>query len=91
MLSRAHIIVSGKVQGVCYRGSTVEKAYEIGVFGWVKNNRDKTVEISVEGDMEKLKQLIEWCKMGPPSARVENISVDWKDYKGEFKLFETRY
>ena len=69
------ITVTGKVQGVFYRQSTREKAIELGLTGKVRNLKDGGVNIIVTGEKEKLDQLIEWCKKGPPRAEVAGMEV----------------
>jgi len=88
---RAHIFISGKVQGVFFRATTRDKANELGVKGWVRNLRDGRVEAVFEGDEDAVKKLIEWCHVGPPSARVEKVEVKYGDYRGEFDTFFIRY
>lgn len=88
---RAHIFVSGRVQGVFFRSHTRQKAEEFGVSGWVKNLPDGRVEAVFEGEKEKVEQMIEWAKRGPSVARVNNVDVEWQEYKGEFENFEIRY
>lgn len=86
-LVRAHLIVEGVVQGVFFRASAAEVAKRHGVCGWVKNNPDGTVEAVIEGDEEKVKQVIGWCRIGPPRARVDRVEVRWEEYKNEFDDF----
>ena len=69
------IIVSGKVQGVFYRASTHQKANELGLKGFVRNEPNGDVYIEDEGDDSVLQNFISWCKEGPPRARVQNVSV----------------
>ena len=69
------IRVSGRVQGVFYRQTTREKAGELGLKGKVMNLDDGKVRVIVTGEEEKLLQLVEWCKKGPPKAMVTNIQV----------------
>jgi acylphosphatase len=76
MLKTVSIIVAGKVQGVYYRHSTKEKARELNITGEVRNMDDDTVSIIATGTTEQLDQLIEWCKQGPPRARVITVAVD---------------
>ena len=76
-----HMTVSGKVQGVWYRGWTVETATELGLNGWVRNRRDKTVEVLAHGPAEQVYQLIEKCWTGSPQARVDNVEVMEVDEK----------
>lgn len=88
---RVHIFVSGQVQGVCFRGDTQQIARELGITGWVKNLPDRKVEIIAEGEKEKVKQMVDWVKQGPPAAQVNNIDIEWQEYKGEFKDFYIFY
>lgn len=67
------IIVSGKVQGVYYRQSTSEKARELGLTGYVQNRGDHTVFILATGSTDQLEALLNWCRVGPPRARVESV------------------
>ncbi|ACX52884.1 acylphosphatase [Ammonifex degensii KC4] len=87
---RAHVIVHGKVQGVYFRASTLEKAREEGVTGWVRNRPDGTVEAVFEGEEERVKRMIAWCHQGPPWAEVERVEVNWEDWRGEFTDFTIR-
>jgi acylphosphatase len=75
--------VSGKVQGVFFRVSTQRKAEELGVKGWVKNEKDGTVVIEAEAQQETLSTFIEWCNQGPQGARVDNVEVS----DGEIKNY----
>ena len=89
--TRAHLIVSGRVQGLCFRAETQKAAAIFGVYGWIRNKRDGTVEVVVEGEKKDVISLINWCKTGPPIARVEKVDVTWQDYQGEFGGFGIRY
>jgi acylphosphatase len=88
---RAHVYVSGRVQGVFFRSETEEEALRRGVTGWVRNTPDGRVEAVFEGEKQKVDELIEFCRHGPPGARVGNVEVTWESYKGEFSGFRTRY
>ncbi len=90
-LARVHIYVSGRVQGVFYRSNTRRKALELGITGWVRNLPDGRVEIVAEGEREKLLSLIEWCRRGPPLARVEDLEVIWEKPRGEFESFTIKW
>lgn len=81
MLKTVSIIVTGKVQGVFYRQSTKEKATALDIKGEVKNLQDETVCIIASGTAEQLKQLIEWCRQGPPRAKVTNVLVEEMNLK----------
>ena len=73
----AHIIVHGKVHGVCFRASTQIKALELNLTGWVRNLPSGTVEVHAEGSRDSLDKLIKWCQKGPPSANVSRCDLDW--------------
>ncbi len=90
-MERVHIWVSGKVQGVWYRATTVEKARELGLRGWVRNLPDGRVEIVAEGPRGALEKLIAWCHEGPPLAVVDEVKVIWEPYTGEFLNFSIAY
>ena len=91
MKARAHIFVSGRVQGVFFRDHTQRWASSLHLTGWVRNIRDGRVETLVEGDKEKIEDLVSKLREGPPLARVENVDIDWEDYKGKFKDFRVAY
>lgn len=88
---RAHVFVSGRVQGVFFRSETRREAKKHGVTGWVRNLPDGRVEAVFEGDEEAVKKLIEFCKHGPPYAKVTRVEVLWENYTSEFSDFEIRY
>ncbi len=90
-IARVHIVIDGIVQGVFFRASTREKARELGLTGWVKNCFDGNVEAVFEGDRGKLEQILKWCKIGPPGAKVENIKSNWVAQTGEFDTFSIKY
>ncbi|CCW70992.1 unnamed protein product [Phytomonas sp. Hart1] len=75
-LSATHlrrILVSGKVQGVCYRKHTKKTATRLGITGWVRNQPDGSVEILGEGTVEQLNKLERWCQKGSPNAKVVKV------------------
>lgn len=67
------VVISGRVQGVWFRGWTVEAAQRKGVHGWVRNRRDGKVEALFIGEPEAVEAVIVACREGPPLARVEHI------------------
>jgi acylphosphatase/uncharacterized membrane protein YphA (DoxX/SURF4 family) len=73
---RQHLWVSGRVQGVWYRGACAEQARALGVSGWARNLPDGRVEVVVEGPPEAVGQLVEWCRLGPPAARVTGVQSE---------------
>ncbi|PIW26524.1 MAG: acylphosphatase [Rhodospirillales bacterium CG15_BIG_FIL_POST_REV_8_21_14_020_66_15] len=68
-----HVTISGRVQGVWFRGWTCEQARELGLTGWVRNRRDGTVEAVFRGDAVAVRQMVERCQEGPPAARVTDV------------------
>ncbi len=84
---RAHVWISGRVQGVFFRAHTKEVAEKLGLTGWVRNLPDGRVEAVFEGEEEAVKEAIEWCKRGPPLAKVERVEVRYEEPTGEFKDF----
>lgn len=85
--TRAHIIVSGRVQGVAFRHYTQKTADSHAVKGWVRNNPDRTVEAVFEGDEAEVRAVLDWCKQGPQMARVDSVKVVWEEATGEFREF----
>ena len=90
-MMRKHLVIKGRVQGVCFRDHTREKANELGLTGFVKNLASGDVEVVVEGEEDKINELIEFCKCGPSSARVDDVKILDEDYQGEFSGFEVRF
>lgn len=88
---RYHIIVSGLVQGVFFRARMRDKAQELGLTGWVRNLPDGSLEAVFEGEEERVEQIINWAKKGPPGAVVSHLEKIQEEYQGEFKNFEIRY
>ena len=72
-MTRRRVVVHGRVQGVFFRGSTVERAQEVGVHGWVRNRPDGTVEAVFEGSAAQVAEMVHYCREGPPWARVGRI------------------
>lgn len=89
--ARAHVIVTGMVQGVFFRSYTKEMARELDLTGWVKNRWDGSVEVVLEGDKNAIDKINDWFYKGPPSARVENVEVEWEEPTGEFDTFYVNY
>jgi acylphosphatase len=67
--------IHGRVQGVFYRGWSVATARALGLRGWVRNRRDGSVELLVQGEAEQVEAMIAHCRTGPPAARVERVEV----------------
>jgi len=88
--ARAHVFVSGRVQGVFFRYETRRKARRHGVTGWIRNMVNGRVEAIFEGEESDVKALVDFCSEGPPAAKVANVDVRWEAYAGEFQDFQTR-
>ncbi len=88
---RAHVFVSGRVQGVFFRSETQHEANRRNVSGWVRNLPDRRVEAVFEGEKDDVERLIEFCRRGPSGARVTGVQVRWERYTGEFRGFRARY
>ncbi len=88
---RAHVFISGMVQGVFFRQTTKRQAQIHGVTGWVRNLPDGRVEADFEGEEAAVKALVEFCKRGPRGAQITDFSVDWEVFKGEFAAFTIAY
>jgi acylphosphatase len=88
---RAHILVSGRVQGVFFRQSIQQKAQSFGAKGWVKNLPDGRVEAVFEGEENAIKMLVDFSRKGPKGALVTDFSLDWESFNGEFEDFEIAY
>ncbi len=84
---RMIVRISGEVQGVSYRYATWQQARSQGVTGWVRNLPDGAVEGCFEGEESAVASLVEWCRSGPPAARVEQVTVTRQEYAGEFQEF----
>jgi acylphosphatase len=80
---RAHLTVSGFVQGVSFRLATRERARSRGIAGWVRNRPDGAVEAVFEGPEEAVRSLVDWCRRGPAGAEVESVDVAWEEPQGE--------
>jgi acylphosphatase len=85
--TRAHVFIRGKVQGVYFRQNTKQVATKHRVTGWVCNLLDGRVEAVFEGDKIDVNKVIEWCNIGPPNSRVDDVDVRFEKYTGEFASF----
>ncbi|MFZ1679053.1 MAG: acylphosphatase [Saprospiraceae bacterium] len=81
------IHITGKVQGVWFRASAKDEALSLGLKGKVWNNEDQSVGAIAQGPDDKISVFIEWCKNGPPLAKVENVLVEVIQHKEELNSF----
>ena len=91
MNRRVHLIVVGRVQGVCFRDYTRSEARRLCLTGWVRNLPTGDVEILAEGPEEKLNDLVNWSRKGSPGSRVIDLSVEWEDSQQEFDSFRVAW
>ncbi|HEB01883.1 MAG TPA: acylphosphatase [Nitrospirae bacterium] len=89
--TQAHVIFSGRVQGVFFRSFTEETACGLGLKGWVRNLSEGSVEAVFEGDRDRIAEAIKKCSKGPPDAYVDNVDTRWGKARGEFSSFSVRY
>ncbi len=88
---KAHVIISGRVQGVFFRGKTRNEAEKHNINGWVRNLADGRVEAVFEGEKADVDKLISFAGTGPSRAKVRDLDIKWMDYTGEFNDFQIRY
>ena len=69
------VVIEGRVQGVWFRGWTIDEAQRRGLRGWVRNRRDGAVEALFAGEAAQVDDMVRACRRGPPAARVENVGV----------------
>lgn len=80
--------IYGKVQGVFFRESMRQKTLELNITGWVRNRKDGSVEAIVQGNLESIKQIINWAQSGPELARVTQVEIS--EAVGNFNVFEIK-
>ena len=71
------------MQGVFFRVETERRARSLGLTGWVRNNRDGSVEAVFEGDREWVESMVDWCGRGPALAEVDTVEVDWEQPRND--------
>jgi acylphosphatase len=87
---RAHVWVSGHVQGVFFRAYAEDEAASRGVAGWIQNTADGRVEAVFEGPRPSVQAMIQWCHRGSPASRVTGVEVTWEAPRSE-RGFRTRF
>ena len=86
-----HAVVSGRVQGVGFRYSTIRQARALGLAGSVVNQWDGSVEVNAEGPKPSLEKLLAWLSHGPPGAHVRAVRVEWLPWEGRYRNFEVEF
>lgn len=89
--ARAHVMISGRVQGVGYRYSLKHVADAAGVSGWCRNTLAGSVEAVLCGERRAVEEVLFWCRQGPTFAAVDAVSVDWQEVTEPIEGFEIRY
>lgn len=90
-LVRAHVLISGHVQGVNFRASMRDHARTAQVMGWVRNLTDGRVEAVFEGTRPAVQKLVSWCYSGPIQAAVERVEVTWEEPTGKEGSFSINW
>ena len=85
--ARAHVYVSGRVQGVFFRAETADLASSLGLGGWVRNLPDGRVEALFEGEKEDVEKAVDFCRRGPRGAYVSDLNIEWEEWKGDLHTF----
>ncbi len=88
--ARLQMIVSGRVQGVFFRGAAATQARALGITGYARNLDDGSVEIVAEGRRDALELMAAWAHYGPSPARVEEVRIEWGEKQGEFTGFKVK-
>jgi len=90
-IAEVHAVVTGRVQGVCFRAETRRSAREAGVSGWVRNLPDRRVEAVLQGKRAAVEKLLEFLRVGPPGAIVTGVAVSWRPPGEIYHDFDIRY
>ncbi len=90
-MKTTHVIVEGRVQGVCFREYTRRQAHQLNLAGWVRNNRDGTVEAIFRGTESDVQAMLDWLRQGSPASKVLNIRTSEVPSEEQYTNFEIRY
>ena len=85
------IKVTGRVQGVGFRYYTQKQAKLFGLTGWVKNLPDGSVQVLVQGEKPEIETFVDYLRIGPSMARVQNVSISKIEQAEDFVEFNVRY
>lgn len=88
--TRAHVTLSGRVQGVGFRYATADEARRRNLTGWVRNLDSGSVEAVFEGPPTSVEDMVRWCEDGPPGAYVRDVRVSWDEPPEHLSSFEIR-
>lgn len=84
---RARVLISGRVQGVFFRRAAFREVASLPIDGFVRNLADGRVEAAFQGPRDVVERLIEWCRIGPDAARVDEVDVIWEPPRSETRGF----
>ncbi len=87
-MKNLRVKIYGKVQGVFFRVFIKKEAEKIGLVGWIRNEKESTVIVEFEGEIDKLKELIRQCKKGSPASKVEKIDYEFSDELQGYNSFK---
>ena len=87
-MKSAEILVIGKVQGVWFRDFVRKTATNLELKGWVKNNPDGSVSVSIEGEKDIVTKLIDKIQIGSPISKVKNVKVNWHSFENKYDSFK---
>ncbi len=91
-LASVRVVVYGYVQGVFFRAFASRQATKLGLSGYARNlSTREAVEVQAEGERKQLEKLIDYLKMGPPTAKVGKVVTNWSKYSGSYSGFSIRY
>lgn len=90
-MKRVRVFISGRVQGVCFRAYTKQKASELGVHGFVRNLSDGRVELVAQGEEAAVDGLVKWSRHGPSYASVTDISIEEEPVDRQIDGFRIKY
>lgn len=87
-LETVKVLITGKVQGVSYRHSTVRMAHQLKLRGWVQNRQDGSVEAVLQGEPDQIDRMLAWMRSGPPAARVQEVLSETLDAEKRYEGFQ---
>ena len=90
-MKNLEIIVSGRVQGVCYRAFVLQRANELKIKGYTKNMMNGNVKVIATGEDNAMNIFINMLKEGPSMARVDDIQTSEITIGEEFLSFSIKY
>jgi acylphosphatase len=86
-LSRVHLHIYGRVQGVSFRYYARQRAQSLGLAGWARNAPDGSVEVVIEGPEDKVRDFVNWAHRGPSMAEVNRVQVDREEPEQTSQIF----